>query len=82
MEHRLKTIQPYFDRVKIGDKTAEFRLNDRDFQVGDILILEEYDPKTSSYSSHSIKAKVSHVLREFKGIESGYCMLSLTDIEF
>ncbi len=42
--HRLKTLPEFFDAVLSGVKTFEVRRDDRDFQVGDILCLEEYDP--------------------------------------
>lgn len=40
--HHLKTLPVYFDAVKRGDKTFELRKNDRDFQTGDTLVLEEF----------------------------------------
>lgn len=43
-EHELKCRPEYFSRVASGQKTFEIRRNDRDFQVGDILILKEYEP--------------------------------------
>lgn len=42
--HYLKTWPEYFKAIKSGEKKAELRLNDRDFKVGDTLILEEYCP--------------------------------------
>ena len=35
----LKILPEYFEAVKSGKKTFELRKNDRDFCVGDILIL-------------------------------------------
>lgn len=40
--HHLKTLPAYFDAVCRGDKTFEIRKNDRDFQTGDTLVLEEF----------------------------------------
>jgi hypothetical protein len=40
-EHELKTTDQWFRRVKAGEKTAEIRQHDRDFQVGDRLLLTE-----------------------------------------
>lgn len=39
--HILKTTQPWWERVALGQKTAEIRRHDRDFQVGDTLELVE-----------------------------------------
>lgn len=42
--HHLKTLPVYFDAVYRGDKTFEIRENDRDFQTGGMLVLQEFDP--------------------------------------
>jgi hypothetical protein len=42
--HFLKTHPPYFARVQAGEKNFEVRKNDRDFQTGDILVLQEWTP--------------------------------------
>lgn len=44
MIHKLKIWPQYYARQKDGTKTWEIRDNDRDFQAGDILILQEWDP--------------------------------------
>lgn len=74
--HRLKTTPEYYQAVKAGDKTAEIRFNDRDFQVGDGLILDEYDPE-SGYTGESLNlGQITHVLKDFAGLAPGYVMLS------
>lgn len=40
--HHLKTLQEYFQAVIDGRKLFEIRNNDRGFEVGDRVILEEY----------------------------------------
>lgn len=42
--HTLKCWPNFFYDVKSGEKTFEIRKNDRDYLVGDILELHEYDP--------------------------------------
>ena len=45
MQHDLKCHPDYFEALRDGTKTFECRYNDRDFEVGDELLLREYDPK-------------------------------------
>lgn len=42
--HHLKTHPRPFHATRLGDKTYEIRVNDRDYQVGDILLLQEWRP--------------------------------------
>lgn len=42
--HKLKIWPEYFKAVKDGRKTFEVRVNDREFQFGDAVVLEEWDP--------------------------------------
>ena len=39
--HELKCYSEYFWRIQNGQKTFEIRKNDRDYQVGDVLVLTE-----------------------------------------
>lgn len=42
--HDLKTWPEFFEEVISGRKVHEIRENDRDFRVGDALLLREYKP--------------------------------------
>lgn len=74
--HRLKTIQPFFSLIKLGIKTFEVRKNDRDFEIGDYVYLQEYDKILDQYSGHEIKAVITYVLKSFDGLDDGFCVFS------
>ncbi len=57
-----KKIWPeYFEKVKSGGKKVEIRLSDFDIKEGDVLELQEYNPKTKKYTGRSIKKKVTYL---------------------
>lgn len=76
MEIHKKTWPEYFQLILNGTKNFEFRLADFDIKEGDVLILEEYDPKLKKYTGRSIKKKVNFVTK-FNPTE----MHSLEDIK-
>ena len=58
-----KKIWPeYFEKVSAGEKRFELRVADFDVEEGDILVLEEWDPKTQNYTGRKIEKKVDYVL--------------------
>ncbi|MDD5192236.1 MAG: DUF3850 domain-containing protein [Candidatus Nanoarchaeia archaeon] len=63
MEIKKKTWPEYFQEVLKGKKKFEIRLADFDIKEGDVLILEEYDPKTKKYTGRTIKKKVGFVTK-------------------
>ena len=75
MTHELKTYPKYFQETIEGNKPFEIRKNDRNFQVGDVLILKEWD--NIKYSGREIGAVVRYVLRDFIGLQEGYVALGL-----
>lgn len=76
--HRLKTWPMLFKEVKAGRKTFEIRRNDRKFQQGDILMLEEYLPSNGTYTGAFIYMEVSYILEGDKfGLEKGFVGMSI-----
>lgn len=78
--HRLKTLQSYFTEVWNGVKTFEVRNNDRDFQVGDNLVLVEYEPSPDiTIDSRQLGCTVRYVLPGGRfGIDPGYVVMAIT----
>ena len=62
MVHELKCWPEYYDAVERGDKPFEIRKWDRPYQVGDTLLLQEYDPEKQDYTGRQIKRKVTYLL--------------------
>lgn len=82
MRHYLKTWTQYFDRVLLRDKNFEVRRNNRDYQRGDVIVLQDFDPESQQYSGREIVAEVSYVLLGGQfGIEKGFVVMGLKNIE-
>ena len=81
MLHALKTIQPYFDAVKTGNKTFELRKYDRPFTPSDTLVLQEWDNKEGKYTGQELTFTISYVLADVVeyGLKKGYCILGLKE---
>lgn len=78
MSHELKCWPQYFQRVMAGTKRFEVRKNDRDFQVGDVLILREWDPKTATQTGNGYDARVTYIFHGGQfGIDPGYVVMSI-----
>ncbi|MDO8510500.1 MAG: DUF3850 domain-containing protein [bacterium] len=59
-----KKIWPeYFEAVAAGRKKFELRLGDIEAQVGDVLLLEEWNPETKSYTGRSVEKKITYIGR-------------------
>lgn len=79
--HSLKTLPEYFESVLSGTKPFEVRNNDREFAVGDVLHLLEWDPKTDlggRYTGRETKMKVTYLLNGGQfGISVGTVVLGI-----
>lgn len=83
MNHELKTWPGPFADVRSYRKNFEVRKDDRNFQIGDCLILEEWDPDTEKYTGDMARRTVGYKLLGGQfGIEDGYCVLGFVEIAF
>lgn len=77
--HELKVWPPYFHDLLTGAKTFEIRKDDRNFQVGDFLILLEWKPDEERYTGNSAYFKITYKINEgLFGLKKGYCCLGIT----
>jgi ASC-1-like (ASCH) protein len=73
--HELKTEPPYFQAVLDGRKKFEIRKNDRDFQVGDKLILKEYDADVHVFTGRKVEVMVTYMTDYAQ--QPGYVVLGI-----
>ena len=59
--HRLKILPEYFEAQKNRVKTFEIRKNDRNFKVGDGLMLYEINPKTEQKTGRILEVQVTYI---------------------
>lgn len=81
MIHAVKIYPEYYESVKSGEKLFEVRKNDRDYKVGDLLALNEFNPDdkvAGEYTGRAIIAKISYVLENPKLCKFGFVVLGLT----
>ncbi len=76
--HVLKVWPAYFLPVALGLKPFELRRNDRDYQPGDTVSLQEWNPKTETYTGDSCVRRITYVIRgPLFGLEEGYCIFGM-----
>ena len=87
--YNVKSWTPFFQAFKRGEKKHDMRdLVDRDYKVGDILILEEYDPFKGEYTGDVLKMKITYITSRdtpcafsSAALDRNYCILSLEPLE-
>ena len=82
-EHHLKTSHDAWDAVERGDKTAEFRKDDRGFKVGDKLVLFRTTLPAPELLPQipTLTRWITHIVRgPDYGIPKGYAMLSIANV--
>jgi hypothetical protein len=77
-KHDLKCWPEPFAAIRAGLKHWELRLNDRDYQVGDLLWQKEWDPASEQYTGEATGNLVIWMLKgPAFGLPEGYCIMSL-----
>lgn len=80
MEHVLKCWPQFMPRIASGQKTFEIRKNDRDYQVGDTLFLQEFTPNVTIQWDHPgrhkpIRAEIVYISSFCQ--QEGYVVLGI-----
>lgn len=85
--HHLKIWTKWFMAVVDGRVAFQIRRDDRGFEVGDLLVLEEYRHAVGEYTGRKVERRITYIARsnagtagldvEMIGILPGYCVLAL-----
>ena len=75
-----KILPGYYKAVVKRIKTFEIRKDDADYQVGDVLVLREWNGE--EYTGRKCTREITYVLRNATrfGLMEGYCILSIQPI--
>lgn len=77
--HELKTWPTYFQAALDENKRFECRRYDRDFSVGDKLLLREWDNYSYEYTGRELLCEITYKLSGVQfGIAEGWCVLSIS----
>lgn len=71
-----KILPKYFKEIIRGNKRFELRADEDDIQVGDTVILNEWD--NGQYTGRTYSVEVKYVLRNVPeyGLTMGHCIFS------
>lgn len=59
--HELKILPEYYNAQIEGKKNFEIRKNDRSFQIGDWLLLKEYNPKIKKFTERKVMVEITYI---------------------
>lgn len=59
--HEVRSWTHLFQEMKAGRKTHDLRKNDRNYQVGDVLMLNEYDNVTGRYTGQKLAMHITYI---------------------
>lgn len=82
--HDVKSWPQFFRPIIAAERRHELRRNDRNYAVGDRLILHEYDPATGTFTGDGACAVVTSITSNEapcavsdEGLHPDFCILSI-----
>ena len=72
--HTVKIKPKYYEAVLSGEKNFELRKNDRNYQVGDLIRLKEYN---EDFTGRDLVLKIKYILKDCPeyGLMDGFCII-------
>lgn len=82
VKHAVKCWVEFFEPISDGRKTFDIRRDDRDYQVGDQIVLLEYKHGIGTYTGREVACDITYVARgkkfEVFGLQSGHAILAIS----
>jgi len=82
--HELKSWPRFFSPIIAGNRRHELRRNDRDYRVGDRLVLREFDESLGTYTGRECTAVVTSITSRdepcavsAEGLNPDFCILTI-----
>ena len=75
MIHELKILPHFFTDVLTGEKTFEIRKNDRPFQKGDLLALNEHNGQY--YTGRSCLVYIDYIMNDTEYVKKDMVVMSI-----
>ena len=79
MIHELKTLPEYFEAAQKREKNFEVRKDDRPFEVGDFLALNEWS-EDLGYTGRCMLFEITYILRNPDYCKDGFATLSISPL--
>jgi hypothetical protein len=76
IDHELKSWVGLFQPIYDGTKTHDLRVMDRDYKVGDMCLLREYEPTTKTYTGRACLIEITYITSS-KHSECAFSPISL-----
>lgn len=87
--HIVKSWPQFFQPISAGTRTSDIRLKtDRDFKIGDQMLLEEFDPFGGGYTGNKLLVEITHIISNETPcalssavLDNDYCVLSIKRVD-
>jgi hypothetical protein len=84
MIHDVKSWMHFFQAIKSGAKVHDLRKNDRNYNIGDVMLYREYDFIGGKYTNRTLEATITYMTDSrtpcaFSSaiLPADYCILSI-----
>ncbi len=61
VQHDLKSWVGLFEPIYRGEKTHDLRVMDREYKIGDICVLREWEPMLRQYTGRSCLVEITYI---------------------